>query len=630
MAYYALSMLREFSRMIPENVVLFHGAHGRDLVSSVKEIRNIRRMELRHPGQLYDERSSFDVLFTPTVWGGVNMLDYPTVHVIPDIQEKYYPEFFSEEERELRDTISGHAARASTILITISQYSKRTIVEKFGVPENQVSVTPLAAHPIFSDSSQAGTKPTGLPDRFEHFLLYPANNWGHKNHKKLLDGLVDLRSRYGLEIPCVFTGHLLKGHAHHIDLPREISARGMEKQVCHLGTVSLGELKYLYLHATALVHPSLFEGFGIPLLEAMSCGCPIVAANATSLPEIGGDAALYFNPQDPSDIADKIHHLVEQPDEVGQRVAVGLARSQDFNDTKTAKETLQVLEQAYGIAGIDSLKARAADRRGQGIFLTVLIVVQERPEQEPMEDFQRLLQEFPHCIRIVAVAPEKFRERLSASFPANLHVAPLQGSLRETLSKVVEDLNAEYVFLSDGKSVPIPSFLYYLMADAESLHARGELIEGDWYGKVVGKKGLIDSPILPAGEREKRRAYACENLCFAVEKQAFQKVVKGPRTGADTPAGIAADLWDSCSRVRIYRTVVERFGREPSKETYNLSLVTRKIKEASATKKWLRPLLESRAGSRLLAMLVQTYYRLPSSLQRAVLKAYKTLAANGD
>ena len=180
MAYYALSMLREFCRMVPEDMVLFYGAHGKDLVATVKEIRNIRQVELKNPAELYDYRSVFDTLFTPTIWGGVNMSDCPTVHVIPDIQEKYYPEFFSAEELDLRDTIAGHAARASTILITISHFSKKTIVDKFRIPDEQVHITRLAAHPIFSDDTCPGTRPTGMPERLDRFLLYPSNSWGHR------------------------------------------------------------------------------------------------------------------------------------------------------------------------------------------------------------------------------------------------------------------------------------------------------------------------------------------------------------------------------------------------------------------------------------------------------------------
>ena len=203
-----------------------------------------------------------------------------------------------------------------------------------------------------------------------------------ENHKKLLDGLLQLRNTYGMEIPCVFTGHLLKGQFHHVDIPREIGLRGLEKQAYHLGTVSLAELKYLYLHAAALIHPSLFEGFGIPLVEAMSCGCPIIAADVTSIPEVAGDAALYFDPNDAADIADKIHRFVELPADVEHRVSIGRALARNFNETRTAEETLGILERAYSIAGIESLKARAADRLSRGTFLSMLLVFQESPEAE--------------------------------------------------------------------------------------------------------------------------------------------------------------------------------------------------------------------------------------------------------
>ena len=226
---------------------------------------------------------------------------------------------------------------------------------------------------------------------------------------------------------------------------------------------------------------------------------------------------------------------------------------------------------------------------------------------------------------MMALAPEALREALIETFRGKIPIRPLQGCLREAVSNASEDLAGEYVFLSDGKSVIVPSFMYYLLADEVIFRESGELLEGDWYRKASGRKGFADAPILSTKEEEKRKAPVCENLSFVVRKQAFRRVLQDGSPGPDTVSGIASDVWEACSKTRIYRTAVVRFARETCGETHNLSIVTRKLKESLAIKPWLRPLLATRVGSRLLATVVQTYYRAPVRLQRVLLGMYKTV-----
>ncbi|HTY23957.1 MAG TPA: glycosyltransferase family 1 protein [Desulfomonilaceae bacterium] len=629
MVYYALSLLREFCRALPENLVLFYGTHGKDLVSTVKEIGRVRQIELKSPGEIYDNRLLFDVLFSPNPWGGVNMLDYPTVHVIPDIQEQYYPGFFSHDEFELRSTIFQHSAKASTILITISNFSKKTIVEKFGVPEEQIRVTYLAAHPIFSDASHLGTKPAQLPDGIGRYLFYPANSWRHKNHTKLLEGLLELRQNYDMEIPCVFTGHMLNGQSNHVDITREIRNRGLEKQVYHIGTVSLTELKYLYAHAAALICPSLFEGFGLPLVEAMGCGCPIVAANTTSIPEIAGNAGLYFDPNDSADIANRIYHFVNHPDEAEERVIIGKALSRNFSDARCARETLKILENAERVAGIRSLKARSAGaRRTVGVVLSILLVFQGPPKKEIIREIEDLFKEFHDSIQFIVIAHEHVGNLITPLLGGWVKITPLRETIRAAVSGILQELDGEYVFLSEGKSVPLQSFIYYLMVQAHevSFREKGELLHGEWYIRAPGRKRLADAPVTPEGDEEKRKASVCENLAFVVQREAFRRVLRRPPKNPDTLFGIASELWDQCSKTRIYRTVDLRFVK--GAYDYNLSIVSRKLKFRIATKPWLRRLLDTRAGNRLLSIMVQTYYRVPAKIQRGIVKIYNIIAVS--
>ena len=115
----------------------------------------------------------------------------------------------------------------------------------------------------------------------------------------------------------------------------------------HLGLVPIATVKQLYVNAAALIFPSLFEGFGLPLAEAMSCGCAIIASRRSSIPEIAGKAALYFDPDEPSDIAAKIRHFFDNPGEAHRRVQIGKKRASLFMPRKVAEEHLSVFQQAY-------------------------------------------------------------------------------------------------------------------------------------------------------------------------------------------------------------------------------------------------------------------------------------------
>jgi glycosyltransferase involved in cell wall biosynthesis len=168
-------------------------------------------------------------------------------------------------------------------VIAISEHVKETLVERLGVERDRISVAPLGVDVERFSPGQGPREP---------FLLYPANAWPHKNHKRLFAAFEVIRSQRP-ELRLVLTG---VGHAK-LGLPPGVESRGR---------VSPDELVELYRKASALVFPSLYEGFGLPPLEAMACGCPVVASRAGALPEVCGDAARYFDPTSVEDIADAI------------------------------------------------------------------------------------------------------------------------------------------------------------------------------------------------------------------------------------------------------------------------------------------------------------------------------------
>jgi glycosyltransferase involved in cell wall biosynthesis len=188
---------------------------------------------------------------------------------------------------------------------------KETVVERLGLPPERVRVVHLGLdRERFFPGDNAR----------EPFLLYPANKWPHKNHARLLEAFVRIRQEHP-DLRLVLTG---SGH--------ESSAypSGVEA----LGRVSDDTLADLYRRASALVFPSLYEGFGQPPLEAMASGCPVAVARSGALPEVCGDAARYFDPTSVEGLADAVLDVLSAPQDL---VARGLERASQFSWEECAR-----------------------------------------------------------------------------------------------------------------------------------------------------------------------------------------------------------------------------------------------------------------------------------------------------
>jgi glycosyltransferase involved in cell wall biosynthesis len=231
-----------------------------------------------------------------------------TIH---DLQHELYPQFFSRAELAYRRVLYKQAVTSSRIVIAISEHARGTLLETYGLDPANVVAIPLG---IDHDRLTPGKEPR------EPFLLYPANPWRHKNHGRLYEAFALLR-RDRPELRLVLTG---TGHSSS-RLPEGVESRGR---------VSYDELVSLYRTASALVFPSLYEGFGLPPLEAMACGCPVAVSSATSLPEVCGDAAEYFDPVSATDMARAVVAVLDDPAPYAER---GLKRAKAFSWGATAQ-----------------------------------------------------------------------------------------------------------------------------------------------------------------------------------------------------------------------------------------------------------------------------------------------------
>ncbi|MBW0254612.1 glycosyltransferase family 1 protein [Cellulomonas sp. PS-H5] len=227
------------------------------------------------------------------------------VQSLHDVQHLDMPHLFSRAELWYRRLYYDRAALRADRIITISEFSKQRIVHHLGVPPERITVAHLAV------DTAAFTPQLGPRERF---LLYPARGWAHKNHERLLEAVRLLRED-DPDLRLVLTGGGLDGLG---ELPDWVDARG---------NVPRAELLELYRTAACLVFPSLYEGFGMPPLEAMASGCPVAASSAGSLPEVCGDAAALFDPTDPRAIADGVRAALADTEGLQRR---GLERARLF------------------------------------------------------------------------------------------------------------------------------------------------------------------------------------------------------------------------------------------------------------------------------------------------------------
>jgi glycosyltransferase involved in cell wall biosynthesis len=227
----------------------------------------------------------------------------PAATTVLDLQHEEHPEFFGRAELAYRKLVYGWTIKRSRILITISEHARRQLIERYALPPERVRAIHLAVeHDRFT--------PNGRPRG--DYLLYPARPWPHKNHKRLFDAFVQLRREHGT-LRLVLTGEGNFGST-----PEGVEVRGR---------VTTDELVDLYRSAAALVYPSLYEGFGMPVIEAMACGCPVACSNVASLPEVAGAAARLFDPRSIDDIVAAVDTVLRDPQ---PWIARGLEQAKKF------------------------------------------------------------------------------------------------------------------------------------------------------------------------------------------------------------------------------------------------------------------------------------------------------------
>jgi glycosyltransferase involved in cell wall biosynthesis len=340
---YFLTLFRELLERDGEHeYVFFWHRHNADELAHLGTDRWRRHgVLLEDQRQVLDHLDRIDLYFCPFSALYPRPLPLPTVMTLVDIQEAFYPEFFTAADRYMRDLHFPGSTCMADRVITISEFSRQTIVTHHRIPPARVAVVHLCADERYARSAEVEQAPAApLPARF---IFYPANLWKHKNHDVLLRALRLLREERGRRIDLVLTGF---AQDNGYPLAAMAQAHGVADQVHALGYLSVEQVAYLYRRADLLVFPSLFEGFGIPLVEAMAAGCPVVAARATSIPEVTGDAAELFDPTSPADLAAALGRVIDDEERRRTLRARGVERARRFSAARMADGHRAVFREA--------------------------------------------------------------------------------------------------------------------------------------------------------------------------------------------------------------------------------------------------------------------------------------------
>jgi len=314
------------------------------------EIYQIYRSDLKSP-RIRNVISDLnvDLLFCPFTAPLYYSPGIPTVIVVHDLQFLAYPQFFKDEDIYYSDIHYRKSCQVASLLICVSEFTRQSVLQTGEIaPDRVEKIHTSMLNPLeMVDEAIVGTILEHYQIEKGKYLLYPANFWPHKNHEMLLTAfnLFIIRNPNS-PLKLVLTG----APGVRMEFLRKASQKmGLEGKVIFAGFVNEQTLSAFFQCCLTLVFPSLYEGFGVPVLEAMSFEVPVLSSNLSSLPEVGGDAFHYFDPRKPDEIFAAIEKIVGNDCYRNELVEKGVERSKNFFDpTHWAAEYFKVFKDVVG------------------------------------------------------------------------------------------------------------------------------------------------------------------------------------------------------------------------------------------------------------------------------------------
>jgi glycosyltransferase involved in cell wall biosynthesis len=335
-----------------EYLVFTNRETGRDLVPESAGFRQLTQpvqAEIRPLRILYEQsslpsiidREHVDLVFNPG-FTSPKSVSVPAVTVFHDLQHIHHPEYFRKRELPFWNLLLAQSVRLSAKIIAVSETTRRDVLEHYDIPDEKVVAIPHGVEETFFRLQRQ-------PDTDHPFLLCVATIDPNKNLEKLIRVYSGLRGEFQ-NLRLVLAG---RRGAQTAKVEAIIDDLGLRSWVRITGWIGQSELFSLYERATAFVYPSMFEGFGLPVLEAMAAGVPLACSRIDPLIEVAGDAGFFFDPESDQEMAQAIWRLLTEPEERARQIERGRLRASGFTWEESARKTLAVFEEVGQTVGKD-------------------------------------------------------------------------------------------------------------------------------------------------------------------------------------------------------------------------------------------------------------------------------------
>jgi glycosyltransferase involved in cell wall biosynthesis len=330
--YRLKELLSRLYQALPPRLALMAAKLGQYMIRTFRVTRlKLQRNSLQfyHPGGILSSRN-VDLLFCPFTTPTYAEPNIPVVSVFYDLQHVEYPQFFTPQEISRRNAQLEQLRRTADRIICISEHTRQVLLAHLNIEPERTETIYIGAQSRLKkiNPPEVANLLTYLNINRRPYIFYPANFWPHKNHQMLLVAFNMLLTRNpGLELDLIFTGSFVQGSP---DLPLSVQRMGLSDRIHFLGYLPDNQLAAVFEGCKIIVFPSLYEGFGIPLIEAMFFGKPILCSNITSLPEIAQNAALLFDPRKPLEIVTAIEKVLTDHELESELIQRGFQRVSAF------------------------------------------------------------------------------------------------------------------------------------------------------------------------------------------------------------------------------------------------------------------------------------------------------------